>query len=155
MALITDTNTICIILDEELINEYADIYFQVHKRAKKKPIPYPYHPSLNSWTHLSNNAMNSEKIKWNVFIDWVLDKYHLKNKQIDLCEIVYKTFFKSNTRHDTDNTCPKFINDALVLGGFLVDDDYKHLKRVVLECEVDTKYPRTEIWVHILDKGSE
>lgn len=144
-------NEIRIIIDQELIDEYADLYFKVHRRAKKKPIPYPYHPSLNSWTHLSNEAMNAEKQKWNIFIDWVLDKYELKNRMIQKCIIEYITFFKTNTRHDSDNTCPKFINDALVNSGFIVDDDYKHLKRCELECNVDKTHPRTEIIVHILE----
>ena len=99
MAIKLDKKDICIIIDQELIDEYADLYFKVHKKARKKPIPHPYHPSLNSWTHLSNAASNSEKIKWSVFIDWVLDKYDLKFRDINKCTIDYKTFYKSNTRH--------------------------------------------------------
>ena len=32
-----------------------------------------------------------------------------------------------------------------------IDDDYKHLTKISLECDVDKDHPRTEIFVNILD----
>jgi len=36
-----------LILDQQLIDEYADFYFKEHPRAKKKPIERPIMPTLN------------------------------------------------------------------------------------------------------------
>ena len=56
-----------LILDQRLINEYSDLYFKQHPRARKKPIERPMHPSLNTWIILPRVQANALKQKWKDF----------------------------------------------------------------------------------------
>lgn len=67
--------------------------------------------------------------------------------KINSCDIEVKTFYRINRRHDVDNSVIKFILDGFSESGFIVDDDYKHLKSLKLECGIDKNNPRTEIFV--------
>lgn len=138
-------NKIKLIIDDSVLLEYEKYYFKIHPKAYKKPIKKPNHPSINEWMILHRQSMNSLKQKWKDFIVWFVKYSGYSNLHIDKCEIEYITYFKINRRHDIDNTVPKFILDGLVEAGLIVDDDYKHLKRLILECGYDKKHPRTEI----------
>lgn len=136
---------ISIIFDEETIDAYARYYFERHPKAKNKPIARPIHPSINEWMRMKRMTMNGVKAKWKDFTVWLIETLGYKGLQIEECEITYRTIYKTNRRHDADNATPKFVLDGLVESGFLVDDDVKHVKRLILEGDVDSKHPRTEI----------
>lgn len=95
--------------------------------------------------------MNALKQRWKDFIVWFIDEQGYTNLRIKKCEMKFTTYYKTNRRHDIDNSCPKFILDGLSASGFIVDDDCTHLTSLVLECCVDKENPRTEIDVKIFD----
>lgn len=140
-----------ITIDSNTLNRYNQYYFNLHPRAKKRPIERPIHPSINKWMILKRVVMNNLKQKWKDFIVWVIKDMGYENLKIDKCEIEYCSYLPSKRRSDTDNFVPKFINDGLVESGIIVDDDYVHLRRIILCCGYDKDNPRTEIKIKILN----
>jgi len=134
-------------INNETLSDYEKFYFEKHPRAHKKPIPYPYHESINVWMIMHRPEMNAWKQKWKDFIVWYIDQQGYTNLRIEKCELRFAVYYPNNRRHDVDNSCPKAILDGLVESGFIVDDDSVHLTRLTLECFVDIKNPRTEITV--------
>lgn len=142
---------ITLVIDQDVLEQYEEFYFSVHQRAKKPPIPHPYHESINQWMIMKRPIMNALKQRWKSFIIWFIDEQGLTNLRISECELCFDTYYPNTRRHDTDNSCPKFILDGLVESGFIVDDDSKHVRQLTLRCHSDTERPRTEIHVHILN----
>ena len=141
-------NHIKLIIDDNVLCEYEKHYFSIHKKAKNKPFKHPYHESINEWMIMKRPIMNTLKQKWKDFIIWFIDKQGYTNLHIEKCEMRFTTYYKTNRRHDIDNTCPKFILDGLSESGFIIDDDSKHLTKLTLQCFVDKDDPRTEIDVY-------
>lgn len=139
---------IMLVITNETLKEYADYYFSVHTRAKTRPLKQPYHESINEWMIMKRPIMNALKQKWKDFIIWFVNKQGYANLHIEKCEMKFATYYKTNRRHDIDNTCPKFILDGFSESGFIVDDDSKHLTKLTLQCFVDKENPRTEIEVY-------
>ena len=138
------------IINNDVLSQYEEYYFSIHTKAKKKPISHPYHESINTWMIMKRPAMNSLKQRWKDFVVWLVEHKGLSNLEIEKCEVTQRVFYPTNRRHDTDNTVPKFILDGLVESGLIVDDDCKHIKRLVLECDIDKEYPRTELMITII-----
>ena len=137
--------TIKLIINKDTLRDYENYYFQVHPRAKRKPIPHPYHESINVWKRMKRPMMNALKQKWNDFIIWFINNQGYANLHIDQCDMCFDTYYKTNRPHDVDYGCPKFIVDGLVASGIIVDDNNRHLKSITLRCSVDPERPRTEI----------
>lgn len=95
--------------------------------------------------------MNALKQKWKDFIVWFIDNQGYTNLHIERCDIRFNSFYENDRRHDTDNSCPKFIIDGLCQSGLLVDDDSKHLTSLMLLCNVDRNRPRTEITIYNIE----
>lgn len=93
--------------------------------------------------------MNALKQRWKEFICWLIDNQGYSNLRIEKCDIQVKTYYKTNRRHDVDNSVIKFILDGFSESGFIVDDDSKHVKSLLLECFVDKENPRTEVYIKI------
>lgn len=146
--------TIKLVITEATLLQYEEHYFALHPRAHKKPIAHPYHESINQWMIMKRPMMNALKQKWKDFIVWFVDQQGYANLRIEECEISFRTYYGNNRRHDPDNSCPKFLIDGLCEGGLLVDDDSKHIARIVLECYVDEQNPRTEIIIKILEEST-
>lgn len=140
-----------IIIDQGKVDAFNKKYFEEHPRAKKLAINAPKHPSLNEYLGMSSVAQNTLKTKWEEFIAYILEDSHLLNKKINKCRIFYTTYFKVDRRHDLDNISPKFIFDGLVKAGFLIDDDYKHITSLNIQCDIDKNYPRVEILVEVIE----
>lgn len=136
---------ITLVIDNDTLLAYEKHYFSVHTKAKKKPIKQPYHESINVWMIMKRAMMNSLKQKWKDFIKWFVDDQGYTNLSIDECVIEHTVFYPNDRRHDTDNSDPKFIMDGLVESGMIVDDDCKHVRKLILQCFVDRERPRTEI----------
>lgn len=145
-------NEITIIIDNETIDRYNHFYFKEHPRAKKHPIPTPQHPSINTYTRMTYQAANNLKQRWKDFITWVIVDLGYDGLQIDCCEITYRTFFYQDRDHDLDNISPKYIFDGFVGAGFIVDDNFRHIKKLITECDIDKEHPRMEFIVKICDK---
>lgn len=136
---------ISLCFDDETLERYDRYYFTLHPRAKKRPIPFPYHESMNVWMIMRRPMMNGLKQKWKDFIAWFVRDQGYANLRIDQCDVCFHTYYKTNRPHDVDNGCPKFIIDGLVASGLMVDDNNRHMKSLTLRCSVDPKRPRTEI----------
>jgi len=144
-----------LVFDEDTLLRYEAYYFTKHPRAHKRPIPHPYHESINTWMILKRPAMNALKQRWKDFIVWFIEDQGYTNLRIEKCEMIYKVYYQTHRRHDVDNMTPKFIQDGLVLSGFVVDDDSEHIQSLTLTCDVDENRPRTEIQVIIEKKENE
>lgn len=138
-----------LIIDNTILSQYEKYYFTQHPRASKRPIDNPYHPTINVWMIMKRPMMNALKQKWKDFIIWFIEKQGYTNLHIERCEMKFTTYYKTNRRHDIDNSCPKFILDGLSESGFIVDDDSKHITSLTMECYVDKENPRTEIYIKI------
>lgn len=136
-----------IVIDKDTLTRYEEYYFSIHKKATKKPIPNPYHESINVWMIMKRPMMNALKGKWKDFITWVVKEQGYDNLHIDRCDLIFDTFYATYRRHDVDNSCPKFIIDGLCEGGLIVDDSSEHVESLLLRCGVDAEHPRTEITV--------
>lgn len=143
-----------LVFDNKTLSEYEQHYFSIHKKAKKKPIPHPYHESINVWMIMKRPMMNALKQRWKDFIVWFIENKGYSNLHIEKCDLRFTTYYPNNRRHDVDNSCPKFILDGLCESGFIVDDDCEHLTQLTLCCAVDSNRPRTEIVVSI-DKADK
>lgn len=141
--------TIKLVIDNNVLQEYERHYFSIHTKAKKKPIPNPYHESINVWMIMKRPMMNALKQRWKDFIKWYIDNQGYSNLHIEKCEMEFMVYYKTNRRHDVDNSTPKFILDGLSESGFIIDDDSTHLTKITLQCGVDKDNPRTEILVKI------
>lgn len=139
------------VIDGGVLERYEKYYFKQHPRARKKPIAHPYHESMNVWMILKRPMMNALKQKWKDFIVWFVAEQGYANLHIEECELSFSAYYPNNRRHDVDNSTPKFIIDGLVEGGFVVDDDSKHVTKLTLQCFVSVENPRTEIEVKIFD----
>jgi hypothetical protein len=139
------SKSITLIIDNSVLDLYAEYYFSIHPKAKKRPIKHPYHESINTWMILKRPAMNSLKQKWKDFIKWFVNEQGYANLHIEKCEISQTIYYPTNRRHDIDNSVPKFVLDGLVDSGMIVDDDCQHITRLVLQCGYDNERPRTEL----------
>lgn len=140
-------DTILLTIDNKSIDDYADYYFSIHTKARKRPIQHPYHESINVWMIMKRPMMNATKQRWKDFIRWFVEREGYSNLHIDKCEVYQTVYYPNNRRHDTDNSVPKFIIDGLVDSGMIVDDDSKHLTKLTLQCDIDIDNPRTELLI--------
>lgn len=138
-------------IDNSVLDRYTDYYFTLHPKAYKRPIPRPYHESINEWMIMKRPMMNALKQKWKDLLRWFIEEQGYTNLHIEKCEISQKVYYPNNRRHDIDNSVPKFILDGLVESGMVVDDDSKHITKLTLECDTDTEHPRTELHIKILN----
>lgn len=141
-----------LMITNDTLTDYEQYYFKQHPKAKKKPIQNPYHPSINQWMIMKRPMMNALKQRWKDFIVWLINNQGYTNLHIEQCEMIFITYYKTNRRHDIDNSVPKFILDGFSESGFISDDDVTHLKKLTLQCGVDKNNPRTEIIIHILEE---
>ena len=93
--------------------------------------------------------MNQMKANWKEFIVWFVENQGLSRLNIKKCSMKFTSYFKTKIRNDVDNTVPKFILDGMVEAGLIVDDDYEHLRPLILDCGYDKNNPRTEIEISI------
>ena len=139
-----------IMIDRVCLERYTDFYFKKHPRAKNPPIKSPQHPSINAYTRMTFQAANNLKQKWKAFIVWLIDDLGYSGKMIEQCEMVYRTYFAQNRRHDLDNLSPKYILDGFVEAGLLVDDNSDHITKLVIECGLDKENPRIEFLITVM-----
>ena len=148
--------TISMIIDDDTLRQYErERYFVCHPKAKKKPIAKPYHESTNVWMIMKRPMMNALKQRWKDFIRWFVEEQGYANLRINRCEVHQIIYYPTNRRHDADNTAPKFILDGLVESGMVIDDDSRHITKLILECAVDKDHPRTELYINILPDESK
>ena len=144
-----------LVIDNDVLEQYEAYYFAIHRKASKKPIAQPYHESINVWMIMKRPMMNALKQKWKDFIVWFIRTQGYANLHIEKCEVEQTVYYPNNRRHDIDNSVPKFVLDGLVESGMIVDDDCKHITKLILSCVADSDYPRTELLIKIFNQESE
>lgn len=144
-------DVITLIINEETLDEYNKYYFTKYPRRKKAPIDRPTHPSINKWFVLKRPAMNQMKANWKEFIVWFVNSRGCAGLNIHLCSMKFTSFFKTKIRSDCDNMTPKFMMDGFCEACLIVDDDYRHVRPLILDCGYDKNNPRTEIEITILE----
>lgn len=143
--------SILLTIDNATLDMYTEYYFTIHPKAQKKPIPRPYHESINTWMIMKRPAMNNLKQKWKDFIYWFINDQGYENLRIERCEIVQTIYYPTNRRHDIDNGVPKFLLDGFVNSQMIVDDDCKHITKLTMMCKTDADNPRTELLIDIFE----
>lgn len=102
-------------------------------------------PSLNVWKnwHWSKQGQYKQQLKDDITklaMAFKLPKYQRAT-------VLIKYYFRTNRRRDpADNYAPKFLMDALVTAGVLVDDN-GDLVSVQVAMEFDKDKPRTEVFI--------
>lgn len=147
--------TLTLVLDNDVIEKYAQYYFTQHPKAKKRPIEFPYHPSLNVWSIKPRIQMNHLKQTWKAFIVYWINELGYADMQLDRYEMEFHIYHPTKRRTDPDNFSPKFIMDGFTESGFIIDDDREHCKKLSIICDMDKKNPRTEIIVTILNSKNK
>jgi peroxiredoxin family protein len=66
-------------------------------RPKKKPIEYPYHPSINQWMIMKRPMMNALKQKRKAFMVWFIEQNGYTNLKLDKCEMSFIVYFKTTS----------------------------------------------------------
>lgn len=144
-----------LILDDELLDEYAEYYFSLHPKALYRSIKKPRYPSVNEWMIMKRPEMNALKQKWKDFGVWWMNKMGYNDMKLDNFEMIITVYFDTRRRVDPDNQIPKGLLDSFTSAGFIVDDSSKHLHSLTLRCDYDKEWPRTEILIKVLDKKEE
>ena len=104
---------------------------------------------LNEYTsaNRSNRYKGSQmKLKNEAIVIEAIKRFQLekvKNYPVQL-NIVW---YEKNKRRDVDNItfATKFIQDALVKQGILIDDGQKYINKISHDVQVDKEYPRIEV----------
>jgi Holliday junction resolvase RusA-like endonuclease len=139
------TNEIKIVIDNKVLNEYYEWYFEQYPKRKKRNIVSPIPPSLNTWMIMPRFQMNAQKQAWKEFGSWVVKYNGLENRKLDKCKIVIEYFFGTKHRKDADNFTPKNLFDSFTVSGLLVDDDFNHVESLTIKGNYSKEHPRTEI----------
>lgn len=102
-------------------------------------------PSLNVWTKWCRYKVNEYKRDMYDAVGWL--KKGLNLPQYKYATVMVKYYHETNrVRDEVDNWAPKFIMDALVKGGLLVDDRTSWV-HVDVDMAVDKEKPRTEVFI--------
>lgn len=101
-------------------------------------------PSNNKFLGKTTHYGEYQKVKreWHWFIKAAITEKPKEPYKKAIVEITY--FFKDNRDRDPDNYSGKFILDALVKEGIIIDDNFKVIS-LWLYGKVDRENPRTEI----------
>jgi Holliday junction resolvase RusA-like endonuclease len=140
-----------IIINSNTLEKYNTYYFSKYPKRKKLPIESPLHPSMNKWMVMRRPQMNDLKQKWKEFGLWLLKEKNLDGLHIDKCKITITFYFKDKRRIDLDNRSPKFLFDAFVEGGLLIDDSYFHVNPLVFIGKYDKEMYGMVITIRVLE----
>ena len=140
-------NTIKIIIDNQILEEYYLWYFNEYPRRKVKPIEKPIPPSLNRFVAMKRMQQNSVKQKYKEFSVWLANYYKIANLNLKKALIIFEFFFPDKRRRDFDNLMltPKFIDDGFVESNVFGDDNGEILKIEFETFKYDKENPRVEI----------
>lgn len=141
-----------LIIDQNVVDEYCKLYFKLNPKRKKPPIARPIHPSINEWCILPRIQMNDLKQKHKDFIVWYIKKLGYEDLMLDRFDMFIKIYMPSRRRADCDNFTNKFWDDGFTESGFIVDDDYKHMRSMMITMDYDKENPRTEITIKTIDE---
>lgn len=103
-------------------------------------------PSLNVWKNW--HWAKQGRYKQELYNAIRLLKLAAKLPKYELATVQIIYYHRTNRRRDpADNWAPKFLMDALVAGGVLVDDNGELVDVQPVGMKVDMERPRTEVFV--------
>jgi len=103
-------------------------------------------PSLNDWKNWHWGKQRKYKQDLTDAVRKLVMAMKLPRFERATVQIIY--YHSTNRRRDpVDNWAPKFLMDALVAGGILVDDNGDLVKVPSVGMEFDPEKPRTEVFV--------
>ena len=146
------SKTIQLTIDNSVLERYNKYYFSLHPKAHVPPIKQPRHESMNVWMIMKRPMMNALKQRWKDFIGWFVTEQGYANLRIEKCEIRQVVYYPTQRRADVDTSVGKFVLDGLVQAQMVIDDDYRHITKLILECGYDKDNPRTELYITVLDE---
>jgi len=114
-------------------------------------IQIPFPPvSLNEWKNWHWAKQGKYKDDLSEAISKLVMCFNLPKFERATIQVIH--YFKTNRRRDPqDNYAPKFLMDALVRSGILVDDNGELVTVPVPELKVDRERPRTEVFIYRRD----
>ena len=103
-------------------------------------------PSLNVWKNWHWGRQHRYKKDLYQAVRMLALAAKLPQYERAVVQVVY--YHRTNRRRDpADNWAPKFLMDALVAGGILVDDCGSLVNVQPVDMKVDPEKPRTEIFI--------
>ena len=138
-----------LVIDQKLVDEYAQYYFKLHTRARKKPIENPIPPSLNQILIMKRPQVANIKEKWKAFGIWLFNKLGYCGLMLSKFEMNVTIYFPNKIRRDLDNygsTIVKFLADPMTESKMIIDDNCARLcKLVIMFGGYDKENPRIEL----------
>ena len=137
-----------IVIDKTVVDEYNQMYFKQHPKAKKPPIERPVPVSLNQFLVMRRPQQNTIKSRWMDFIMDYCRKHSYDGLMLDKFEVEIRIYMPTRRRFDLDNhiaTSGKLIFDPMTECHMIVDDDSSHLVKLSATGAYDKDNPRTEL----------
>lgn len=123
-------------------------------------LPLSCQPSLNEWRrwHWSKRSRHQTAVARDVGFRVLIARRSAKGPRMqppmEKARVTATFHFPTKARRDPSNYSLKFVADALVTNGVIVDDDFTHMEEIVRVGEVD-KEGRIDILVEeIAEEGS-
>lgn len=102
-------------------------------RVLRFSLPLSCQPSLNEWRrwHWARRAKHQRSVADDVFVALLMAQWSAAMAPMQKARVTATFHFPSKARRDPSNYSLKFVADALVTNGVLVDDDFRHCEEVV------------------------
>lgn len=144
-------NTITIIINKKVMQEYEKDYFKLYPKRRKFPKYFtnPIPMSLNKYLILNRMTQNDVKQKYKHFAIWLADYYKINSLSLDKATFIYDFYFDNKHRHDIDNytLTQKLLGDGFVEACVLKDDNSNNLWLKFNPFQYDKDNPRVEILI--------
>lgn len=117
----------------------------------------PMPPNLNKYRNMHFFALNNEKKKWHNVVWSEIHRQGITPIKTRI-KMTYMFFFPTKSRHDPDNfACvAKFVNDALVNNGVLIDDSFEYIMELKVVQGGISKPGRIEVIMEeIIEKAQD
>ena len=101
--------------------------------------------SMNKWLNWHWSVKMKYKDELSEAIHGLKLAFNLPKFKKATIQVIY--YFAVNRRRDYDNRNPKFLNDALVRAGILVDDNSELVRNTDPEFKKDKEKQRTEVFI--------
>lgn len=154
---------ITIRFDKEMLKQFTgydtenpDLYFKVHKRAKKPPFEAIWKksrngliPSINTFLNVTDRRIqNTWEQHLSEYCEFCMQKQGIKHNYIKECIILAIQFKPTKSKSDVNNIYTKPFIDATVKRELLLEDNYTVVRLHMEYAVVDKNDPRSEIRIY-------
>lgn len=119
-------------------------------RTLRLTLPLSLQPSLNEWRRWHWSKRHEHQVMTAQAVQIALYATRWRPPPMDRARVTYRYYWPTARRRDPDNAMPKFLSDALVRCGVLVDDDFAHITLAIEQGGVDKQTPRIEVLIEEL-----